>query len=120
MGPQQADVAGSGGPSQAMVFTGQKIWQVETNVLMMPLVGTLEPNYEIPLLMLAGVLIGLPLLFAVMRRGVIQERKNSQLLGAKSLTAFPPPARLARRISEYLRENITPSAPLWRAAAVEA
>lgn len=31
-----------------MVFTGQKIWQVETNVLMMPLVGILEPNYEIP------------------------------------------------------------------------
>lgn len=61
-----------------MVFTGQKIWQVETNVLMMPLVGTLEPNYEIPLLMLASGLIGLPLSFAVMRRGAIQERRIKQ------------------------------------------
>ena len=76
MGPPQADVAGSGGPSQAMAFTVQKIWQAGTNVLMMSLVGALEPHFGIPTLMLAGGLIGLPLSFAVMRLGVIQERKK--------------------------------------------
>ena len=71
-----ADAAGPGGPSQAMVFTVQKIWQAGTNVLMMALVGTLEPHFGIPLLMLGGGLIGVPLSFAVMRLGVAQERKK--------------------------------------------
>ena len=71
-----ADAAGPGGPSQAMVFTVQKIWQAGTNVLMMALVGTLEPYFGIPLLMLGGGLIGVPLSFAVMRLGVAQERKK--------------------------------------------
>lgn len=71
-----ADAAGPDGPSQAMVFTVQKIWQAGTNVLMMALVGTLEPYFGIPLLMLAGGLIGLPLSFAVMRLGAAQERRK--------------------------------------------
>lgn len=71
-----ADAAGSGGPSQAMAFTVQKIWQAATNVMMMSLVGALEPHFGISLLMLCGGLIGLPLSFAVMRLGVIQERKK--------------------------------------------
>jgi hypothetical protein len=71
-----ADAAGPDGPSQAMAFTVQKLWQAGTNVLMMSLVGILEPHFGIPALMLCGGLIGLPLSFAVMRLGVIQERKK--------------------------------------------
>ncbi len=93
---------------------------METNALMMPLVGALEPHFGIPTFMQCGGLISLPLSFAVMRRSSIHELKKSQVLSAKSFTAFPPAARLAKRISEYLREKITPSAPLWSAAVVEA
>lgn len=38
----------------------------------------------------------------------------------KSFTSFPPAASFARRISEYLRGNNTPSAPGFNAAAVAA
>ena len=71
-----ADDAGPDGPSQAMAFTVQKLWQAGTNVLMMTLVGTLEPHLGIPALMLGGGLIGVPLSFAVMRLGLAQERKK--------------------------------------------
>jgi hypothetical protein len=37
-----------------------------------------------------------------------------------SPTAFPPAARFASRISEYLRENRTPSAPAFNPAVVAA
>ena len=59
-----------------MVFTGQKIWQVETNVLMMALVGTLEPHFGIAKLMLCGGLLGLPLSIALIRLGAAQELKK--------------------------------------------
>ena len=38
---------------------------------------------------------------------------------SNSFTARPPAARLARRISEYLREKMTPAAPALKAAVVE-
>ncbi len=71
-----ADAAGPDGPSQAMVFTVQKIWQAGTNVLMMTIVGALEPHFGIQKLMLFGGLIGLPLSFAVMRLGRIQAQSK--------------------------------------------
>ena len=71
-----ADAAGPDGPSQAMVFTVQKICQAGTNVLMMALVGTLEPHFGIAKLMLCGGLLGLPLSIALIRLGAAQELKK--------------------------------------------
>lgn len=68
-----ADAAGPDGPSQAMVFTVQKICQAGTNVLMMALVGVLEPHFGIAKLMFGCGVLGLPLAIAVIRLGKTQE-----------------------------------------------
>ena len=42
--------------------------------------------------------------------------ESAQLDNFNSRIASPAPLRLASRISEYLRDKITPGAPAWKAA----
>ncbi len=54
------------------------------------------------------------------RSGHVGNSMLAQFYPPNSRAAFPPPAKFAKRISEYLRENKTPCAPALSAALVAA
>lgn len=64
-----ADESAPGGPSQATVFTVGKVFQSGTTMLVMALLGVLEPLLGMSTLMWCGGLLGLPLALIVMRVG---------------------------------------------------
>lgn len=68
-----ADDTGPDGPSQTIVFTVLKAFQTGTTMLVMALLGVLEPLVGMDTLMWSGGLLGLPLAFAVTRLGAAQK-----------------------------------------------
>jgi hypothetical protein len=64
--------AGAEGPSENTVFTIQKGFQSGTTMLVMAMLGVLEPVLGMGTLMWCGGLIGMPLAFAVIRLGAAQ------------------------------------------------
>jgi sugar phosphate permease len=68
-----AEDSGRDGPSESAVFTVQKVFQSGITMLVMALLGTLEPLVGMDTLMWCGGLLALPLAFAVMRVGAAQK-----------------------------------------------
>jgi MFS family permease len=65
--------SGDGGPGESAVFTVQKVFQSGITMLVMALLGVLEPIVGMGTLMWWGGLLSLPLAFAVMRVGAAQK-----------------------------------------------
>lgn len=70
---RMAGDSGADGLSQSTVFTVQKVFQSGSSMLVMALLGALEPVFGMSTLMWCGGLFGLPLAFAVMRLGAAQK-----------------------------------------------
>lgn len=68
-----AEGSGPEGPSQTAVFTVQKVFQSGTTMLVMALLGALEPVVGMGTLMWCGSLFTVPLALAVMRLGATQK-----------------------------------------------
>jgi hypothetical protein len=64
-----AEASGSGGPSQNVVFTVQKVFQSGATMFAMALLGALEPVVGMATLMWCGGLLALPMAVVVTRLG---------------------------------------------------
>ncbi|MGQ0835025.1 MAG: MFS transporter [Gammaproteobacteria bacterium] len=66
-----ADDAGPDGPGEAAVFTVLKVFQTGANMLVLALLGVLEPLVGMATLMWGGGLLGLPLALTAVRFGAL-------------------------------------------------